>query len=128
MTVVYCPRTHARFGHRPYPLAKLLSAGVPVALGTDSRASNPDLSVLAEMRLVAQQHPGVAPETILKLGTQAGAEALGCGAEFGTLAAGAPANLTIVPLPDRDAADPYELLFDSQLPVSASWYRGRERS
>ena len=50
MAVVYCPRTHAYFGHPPYPLEKLLAAGAVVALGTDSRASNPDLNLLAEMR------------------------------------------------------------------------------
>ena len=59
MAVVYCPRTHAFFGHQPYPLARMLEMGVPVALGTDSRASNPDLSVLAEMQFVAAHHPDV---------------------------------------------------------------------
>ena len=41
MAVVYCPRTHAWFGHTRYPLEKLLAAGAVVALGTDSRASSP---------------------------------------------------------------------------------------
>ena len=45
MSVVYCPRTHAYFGHEPYPLEAMLAAGVRVALGTDSRASNPDLEL-----------------------------------------------------------------------------------
>ena len=54
MSLVYCPRTHAYFEHPPYPLAKHLKLGVRVALGTDSRASNPDLDLLAEMRHVAQ--------------------------------------------------------------------------
>ena len=30
MSVVYCPRTHAWFGHQPYPLGKMLAAGVQV--------------------------------------------------------------------------------------------------
>ena len=46
MSLVYCPRTHAYFGHEPYPLAEMLAAGVRVAVGTDSRASNPDLRLL----------------------------------------------------------------------------------
>jgi len=49
MSVVFCPRTHARFNHRPYPLGKMLTAGVNVCLGTDSRATSPDLSLWAEM-------------------------------------------------------------------------------
>ena len=28
LSLVYCPRTHAYFGHEPYPLAKMLAAGV----------------------------------------------------------------------------------------------------
>jgi cytosine/adenosine deaminase-related metal-dependent hydrolase len=42
MSVVYCPRTHEFFQHNDYPLREMLAAGVRVALGTDSRASNPD--------------------------------------------------------------------------------------
>ena len=55
MSLVYCPRTHAYFGHAPYPLARAISAGARVALGTDSRASNPDLSLLEELRYVASR-------------------------------------------------------------------------
>ena len=50
MSLVYCPRTHAYFGHEPYPLAALLAAGVNVAVGTDSRASNPNLDLWEELR------------------------------------------------------------------------------
>jgi len=124
MAVVYCPRTHAYFGHERYPLARLLALGASVALGTDSRASNPDLSVLAEMRHVARQFPAISPEMVLRLGTIAGARALGCADEVGTLEAGKLANLAIVSLPAREADDPHELLFDSDLPVAATYYRG----
>ena len=77
MSLVYCPRTHAYFSHRPYPLAELLAGGVRVALGTDSRASNPDLDLLAEMRHIAKTHAAIDPHEILRLGTLAGATALG---------------------------------------------------
>ena len=33
MSLVYCPRTHAYFGHPPYPLAELLAAGVQRGAG-----------------------------------------------------------------------------------------------
>jgi cytosine/adenosine deaminase-related metal-dependent hydrolase len=123
-SVVYCPRTHAYFGHARYPLEKMLAAGVNVALGTDSRASSPDLSVLAEMREIARWHPTVARETILRMATLDGACALGCDDEVGTLEPGKSADLVAVALPDRDAADPHELLLDSDLPVVAVWRRG----
>jgi len=110
MAVVYCPRTHAYFPHAPYPLAKLLTAGVTVALGTDSRASNPDLNLFEELRFAAAHH-AIAPDQLVALATLGGAKALGRDHELGTIAPGKSANLTVMRLPN-DEADPYELLFD----------------
>ena len=104
LTVVYCPRTFAYFGHRQYPLAEMLHHGVHVAVGTDSRASNPDLDLFAELKFMRQQHPDVDLATILRLGTKHGAEALGCEKTS--------REMTVVALPDADSSDPYELLFD----------------
>jgi cytosine/adenosine deaminase-related metal-dependent hydrolase len=126
MAVAYCPRTHAFFGHSAYPLETMLAAGVSVALGTDSRASSPDLSVLAEMRAAAARHPAVGRDVILELGTLRGAAALGLDHVLGSLAPGKDADLAVVALPDRPAADPYQLLFDSDSPVVATWHRGLE--
>lgn len=125
MSVVYCPRTHAYFGHKAYPLRQMLAAGVTVALGTDSRASSPDLSLLAEMRFVARRYPDVGRDVVLRLGTINGARALGRDGENGSLEPGKYANLVVVALPERDAADPHELLLDSDEPVVGRWYRGR---
>lgn len=124
MAVVYCPRTHAYFRRGAYPLEKLLSAGATVALGTDSRASSPDLSVLAEMRLVAQEYPAVGRDVVLQLGTIRAARALGRDHEVGSLAPGKLANLAVVALPERDAADPHDLLLNSHEPVVAGCYQG----
>ena len=124
MAVVYCPRTHAWFGHARYPLEKLLAAGAIVALGTDSRASSPDLSLLAEMRHVAREFPAMSRATILELGTLGGARALGLDSQIGTLEPGKWANLAVVALPEDAAADPHELLLDAAGPVIATWVRG----
>ncbi len=126
MALVYCPRTHDYFQHDDYPLSRTLSAGVCVCLGTDSRASSPDLNLLAEMRTAAGKHAAVDPRVILELGTLQGARALGLAEQTGSLEPGKRADLAIVALPDHDATDPYELLFDSELPVVAVWHRGRK--
>lgn len=126
MAAVYCPRSHDWFGHQPYPLENMLRAGVTVGLGTDGRGSAPDLNLLAEMRLIAKLHPGVGLDWVLKLGTLSGAEALGRADSIGSLSPGKRADLAIVALPDRDAKDPHELLFDSEKPVTACWLGGEQ--
>jgi len=45
-SVVYCPRTHAYFGHPPHRWREMLARGINVAVGTDSCASSPDLNLL----------------------------------------------------------------------------------
>jgi aminodeoxyfutalosine deaminase len=128
MAVVYCPRTHAFFRHDRYPLEKMLAAGVTVALGTDSRASSPDLSLLAEMRFVAKQYPEIGRERILSLGTIDAARAMGRADEIGSLEAGKAANLAIVALPEANAGDPHRLLLESDGRVVQTWFHGRRIS
>jgi cytosine/adenosine deaminase-related metal-dependent hydrolase len=125
MAVVYCPRTHHFFGHSPYPLAPLLAAGVTVALGTDGRGTNPDLSLLAEMQHVARAHPDVSPEAIVRLGTLGGAEALGCADRVGSLVPGKEANLVAVALPDHENSDPCAPLLHSPADVIMTIRHGR---
>jgi cytosine/adenosine deaminase-related metal-dependent hydrolase len=126
MALVYCPRTHQYFGHDRFPLERMLTSGVTVCLGTDGRASSPDLDLLAEIRHVRQHHPELNPQIVLQLGTLLGAKALGRDAEIGTLQTGKYANLAIVPLPNRKSAGPYDLLFDSDKPAAATWFRGKK--
>ncbi|MBC7853803.1 MAG: amidohydrolase family protein [Pirellulaceae bacterium] len=113
MSVVYCPRTQAYFPQGAYPLAEMLACGVRVAVGTDSRASNPDLSILSELRHIARHHPSVPPEEVLKMGTLHGAETLGIADELGSLAPGKRAAFVVVPLPNA-GDDPYEILFTKE--------------
>jgi cytosine/adenosine deaminase-related metal-dependent hydrolase len=131
MSLVYCPRTHAYFAHPPYPLAELLAGGVRVAVGTDSRASNPDLDLLAELRFVARTFPMIHPQEILRMGTLNGAEALGRAADVGSITPGKLANLVAVPLADDMRGAPAELLgaiLASRDSPFAAWIRGeRER-
>ena len=96
VSLVYCPRTHRHFDHPCYRLAERLAAGVRVVLGTDSRASNPDLDLLAEVKEAARLHPQVAPQVFLQMATLEGAAALGLSGEVGELSAGARGNLVVI--------------------------------
>jgi len=115
MAVVFCPRSHAWFDYDRYPLDQFLSSGVVVAIGTDSLASSPTLSILDELRFVAKQYPHISGDTILRMGTINAARALGRHTELGSLERGKIANFVTVGLPEgvRQTADPYQLLFDS---------------
>ncbi len=117
MSIVYCPRTHAYFGHEAYPLEAMLAAGARVAVGTDSRASNPDLRHFEELRQIAQSHPTVSPESILRMGTLAGAEALGIAHEYGSISVGKRAALATVTLAG-DLASPFDGIFASSTSVT----------
>lgn len=124
MSLVYCPRTHAYFGHEPYPLAEMLKAGARVALGTDSRASNPDLDVLNELRFAARRHPLVSPREILRMATIDAAGALGLDDRAGSLAVGKVADFVVLPIGDDEPQDPHELIFTSDSRASAVFWSG----
>jgi len=108
LTLVHCPRTHAYFAHPRFPLAEYLKRGISIAIGTDSRASNPDLDFMAELRFLAALNPDVAPSDILYLGTYAGAKARGLEEVMGSLVRGKSADLIAIEIPGRNQKDPAE--------------------
>lgn len=123
--VVYCPRTHFFFRHEPYPLAELRRRRIAVAIGTDSRASNPDLSVLAEMRFLAATFPDVPPAEVLRMGTLSGAAALGRSDQCGSLEPGKAADLAAIRLDAADKLTPYEQVLHGVGDVLATIAAGR---
>jgi len=125
LTVVYCPRTRQYFQHDDYPLSKLLAAGVSVALGTDSKASNPDLNLFAEMQTVHQLHPEISPEQILRMGTLSGAIALGLEQQTGSLSTGKSANLIAVAYQPDASYSPAELILQPSSEVVGTMIRGQ---
>jgi len=125
MTLVYCPRTHSYFEHPPYPLREMISAGIRVALGTDSRASNPDLSLLGEMRHVAQHHPQVTPAEIFAMGTIAGATSLGLSESIGSLTPGKFADMIAVPCGATNS--PLEEILYTTTQPACVYLRGHRR-
>ena len=99
--VALCTCSNAVLQAGEAPVADYLSEGSPVAIGTDSLASVPDLDLLAEARatrdLVRRQgleHPEEALVHALTLG---GAQALGM--DLGTLREGGRADLAVFDVP-----------------------------
>ncbi|MEX0700874.1 MAG: amidohydrolase family protein [Planctomycetales bacterium] len=116
LAVVYCPRTHAFFGHAEHPWREILRRGGRIALGTDSRASNPDLSLWNELLFLRARFPEFDPRALLALGTLRGAEALGDGS-CGAIAPGRRGDLAVIASPDF-SGDPWEALFQPQARVA----------
>jgi len=97
-SAAFCPRSNAFFRRTTDSLQTLLAAGVNVALGTDSLASNETLSMLDEMVFLKRVHPELEWRTIFEMATVNGARALGY-EQGGMLAGGLPANVTAISLP-----------------------------
>ncbi len=97
MTLVYCPRTHRFFGHQKHPWRRLMDAGGRVVLGTDSRASNPDLNVWDELQFVARQAIDLPVATLLSLATTASANALGLLASHFRITESSPLSGLLIP-------------------------------
>ncbi|MBA2117953.1 amidohydrolase family protein [Bremerella alba] len=94
MSVCYCPRTHAYFRHDRHPIESLLADGIRVVLGTDSRASSPDLDLWAELQHVSETFPNIPAEQLLPMVTRDAAFALGLEGSFGTIDAGQKAMVS----------------------------------
>lgn len=105
--IVHCPRSHAYFGHTPFPWARLRELGVHISLGTDSLASNTSLDLFAEMRAAAKAAPWITSESLLETVTTQPAKALGREGFLGAIAPGAHADLIALPV---EPMEPIELL------------------
>jgi cytosine/adenosine deaminase-related metal-dependent hydrolase len=122
LAVVICPRTTRLLSGTLPPLERLRSAGVRVALGTDSRASNPDLSVLGECRALVDGR-FASPAEALAMATVTGAWALGHERRAGLLAPGRPADLVVL-RPAQPIRDPHEAALDPDATVVATLRAG----
>jgi cytosine/adenosine deaminase-related metal-dependent hydrolase len=127
-SVVYCPRTREFFRHEfPHRYRDMLGDGVNVCLGTDSLASNPDLSVLCEAQRLVQRDKFPAYDA-LRMITDRAAAALGLISQVGTLEAGKSADLALFPMEMSKSTDT-ELLEDfvAKAPAAQSaWVAGRK--
>jgi cytosine/adenosine deaminase-related metal-dependent hydrolase len=95
--IVHSPRSHDYFAHATFPFERLRALGCNICLGTDSLASNEDLSLFAEMRHFQKSEPGIAPEQILSMVTSNAALALGKPHVLGRLGTGYWADMVAIP-------------------------------
>jgi cytosine/adenosine deaminase-related metal-dependent hydrolase len=106
-TVVLCPRSNAWITGRIPNLPGLLAAGIPLALGTDSLASSPSLSPLAEVAALRRAFPELPAERIVSLlwnGPAVGAPWVG------RLAPGFAPGVVAAALDGAAVADPFTFL------------------
>ena len=123
LCVAVCPRTTLAISGVLPPVESFRTAGIRVAIGTDSRASNPDLSVLAECRTLVEG--GVcSPAESLAMATLDGAWALAFERRCGSLARGRVADLAIL-RPTARYGDPYEGVLDPATHVVTTLRRGK---
>ncbi|MBK1701970.1 TRZ/ATZ family hydrolase [Thiococcus pfennigii] len=136
--VVHCPESNLKLASGFCPVARLLEAGVNVAIGTDGAASNNDLNLLGEMRTAALLAKGVARSAsavpaaaALRMATLSGARAFGLDEEIGSLEPGKAADVVAVDLGDSHTQPIYSPV--SQLVYAAGrhqvrhvWVAGRQ--
>ncbi len=102
--VCHCPGANLKLASGIADIPRLMSAGIPVALGADGPPCNNRLSVFHEMSLAATLHTlrygprAMDAWTVLGLATRDGARALHLEHEIGTLEPGKAADLVVLGL------------------------------
>jgi len=129
-TVVFCPRSNARLGVGTLPVERYRQAGIPLAIGTDSLASNDSLSLWEEIAFAEQWLVGrVNPSELLAMATHNGARALGLASKMGELKAGAGGNfqvLKISELPSLKDLQDFLCTVGSNAEVTALYLAGHD--
>ena len=106
VTAILCPRSNERLavGKAPVPLLK--NCGIPLALGTDSLASNDSLSLWDEMRFLRREFSGFfIPDEVLEMTTLGAAKALHLESEAGSLERGKRADFLVLTPPRMTSAN-----------------------
>lgn len=117
VSIAHCPESNLKLASGFCPVAKLLAAGVNVAIGTDGAASNNDLDLFGEMRTAALLAKAVAndaralpAQAALHMATLAGAKAMGIDAETGSLEKGKSADFIAVDLSAANTQPLYDVI------------------
>jgi cytosine/adenosine deaminase-related metal-dependent hydrolase len=91
-----CPLANLYIENRMPDIALLRSQGCTITLGTDSLASNHQLSIWQEMQTIRKHHANIALEEILQWGTLNGAMALGIADKYGSFGKGRQPGVILI--------------------------------
>ena len=91
-----CPGSNLYIENRLPPVEMLMAEGCRIVIGTDSLSSNRKLSMLAEMKIIQEHFAAVKLEELIRWATGNGAEALGEGGTYGTIAPGKRPGLVVI--------------------------------
>jgi aminodeoxyfutalosine deaminase len=122
--IVHCPRSHKYFGHSCFPFGKMRALGFNICLGTDSLASNRDLSLFAEMRALQAAENSISEEELVKMVTVNPAKALRFGDKLGRIRVGSAADLIAIPF-NRSPRTLFAEIVAFEKPVSWVMIGGR---
>jgi len=119
--VCLCPGSNRFLDVGTAPVGRYLAAGVPLLLGTDSLASNPDLSLWREMRILREEHPEVDPAAIFAMPTVNGARFLGLEGRIGVIAPGVSSSLLAVRCSAKNEVELLDQLTTLGADVKLEW-------
>jgi 5-methylthioadenosine/S-adenosylhomocysteine deaminase len=115
--VIHNPTSNMKISSGISPVTEMLNAGVRVGLGTDGAASNNDLDMWEEMRLasllqkVSTMDPkALSANTVLRMATSGGAEAIGLRDKVGALEVGMRADVIQVAFDDVHFVPTYDVI------------------
>jgi aminodeoxyfutalosine deaminase len=123
--ICLCPGSNRFLMVGRAPVEQMLGVGMLPALGTDSPASNQTIDLWREMRLLAADHPRIAPDKILAMATLGGAQALHREEDYGSLIPGTSSQILHVNSRDliacSSASQVNEILVAGGRPSEISW-------
>ncbi|HEY6543627.1 MAG TPA: TRZ/ATZ family hydrolase [Dokdonella sp.] len=124
VSVAHCAESNLKLASGFCPAARLVRAGVNLALGTDGCASNNDLDMFGEMRtaallakVVANDASALDAASTLRAATLGSAKAMGWDDRIGSIEVGKQADLAAVKLDELETQPMYDVV--SQLVYAA---------
>jgi cytosine/adenosine deaminase-related metal-dependent hydrolase len=91
-----CPNSNIYIENKTPPLNLLIEEGCEIVIGTDSLASNSNLSILEELKTLQFSFPEIDIEDLVEWGTINGAKALGEEERFGRIESGKKPGLLLL--------------------------------
>ncbi len=105
-----CVRSNLELSGNVPPVGLLAKSGVKILIGTDSRASSPDIDMFGEIAaFYSQFREYMAPEKVFASATSEAAGFLGIGEDYGSISSGKKASIVFVPF-EGNERDVFEYL------------------